>query len=134
MKFDISKIDIGFKGLQYVYWFVFILRSYVQFNFGPFIYILVLFVIFLAKDVERCHAGDTDCIVRVANIFIEFFGQSEYFGYIKNEKQNIFVANRHFFKKKFCLFEKEGIRVLIWFRSIHFTFQISESSKEPRVQ
>jgi len=27
------------------------------------------------KDVERCHAGDTDCIVRVANVFVEFFGQ-----------------------------------------------------------
>lgn len=63
------------------------------------------FSIFLAMDIERCPVGDTDCIIRVTNAFVQVNGKSKFRDFQSNFhfQSNVFMLIRNFRSFRFSL-------------------------------
>lgn len=76
-----------------IYWFVFCssLLADIWITFYRF-YDDFWFSTFLAMDIERCAVGDTDCIIRVSNAFVQVNGKSKFrdFQSIFHFQSNVF--------------------------------------------
>lgn len=68
-----------------IYWFVYFFHLYFRSYWNIHSYYSIIqfcddfwFSIFLAMDIERCPVGDTDCIIRVSNAFVQINGESKF--------------------------------------------------------
>lgn len=105
--FDVSftAVSLSRRPIFNIYWLVFFVD--IKITFSTIWWWFLIFHI-LAMDIERCAAGDTDCIIRVSNALVQVVGKSEFQLYNFNQFISTLIRTLYYFRFIFPFSPTEG--------------------------